>query len=121
MNSYIMLMFSVLCEVFGTTMLKLSDGFTKLFPSVGVVIGFAFAFYGLSLSLKTISLSLAYAIWSGAGTAFTVLIGVFFWNDPFTVYTFVGLVFIIGGIVLLNTPFSSSKRRIHRHLYEGEN
>ncbi|CAH0266157.1 Multidrug resistance protein EbrB [Peribacillus sp. Bi96] len=102
MKGYIALGVSIISEIFGTTMLKLSEGFTNLYPSFGVILGFGLAFYCLSLCLKTIPLSLAYAIWSGIGTALTALIGVLLWNEPFNLITLGGLVLIIGGVVLLN-------------------
>ncbi|MFE5429109.1 DMT family transporter [Peribacillus simplex] len=102
MKGYIALGISIISEIFGTTMLKLSEGFTHLFASFGVIIGFGIAFYSLSICLKTIPLSLAYAIWSGIGTALTALIGVLLWSEPFSITTLGGLVLIIGGVVLLN-------------------
>lgn len=111
MKGYITLGMSIFSEIFGTTMLKLSEGFTNLFPSIGVIVGFGLSFYCLSLSLKTVPLSLAYAIWSGMGTALTALIGVLLWRDPFSIITLVGLVLIIGGVVLLNTSKSPENVR----------
>ena len=78
MKGYSYLAVSIIAEVFGTAMLKLSTGFTLLLPSLGVIVGYGLAFYCLSLCLRSIPLSLAYAIWSGAGTAFTALIGFVF-------------------------------------------
>jgi multidrug resistance protein EbrB len=109
MKGYIALGISIISEVFGTTMLKLSEGFTHLFALFGVIIGFSIAFYSLSLCLKTIPLSLAYAIWSGIGTALTALIGVLLWNEPFSITTLGGLVLIIGGVVLLNASHTSKQ------------
>lgn len=109
MKGYIALGISIISEVFGTTMLKLSEGFTHLFPSIAVVFGFALAFYSLSICLKTVPLSLAYAIWSGIGTAITALIGVLVWKDLFNTMTFVGLILIIGGVVLLNASTNPEK------------
>lgn len=106
MKGYITLGMSIFSEIFGTTMLKLSEGFTNLFPSIGVIVGFGLSFYCLSLCLKTVPLSLAYAIWSGMGTALTALIGVLLWRDPFSIITLVGLALIIGGVVLLNASKS---------------
>ncbi|MBD7968056.1 DMT family transporter [Paenibacillus gallinarum] len=106
-NGYIYLTIAILGEIFGTTMLKLSDGFSNLLPALGLIIGMGLAFYFLSLSLKTIPLSLAYAVWSGVGTALTALIGVLLWNDPFGILTGVGLLLIIGGVVILNTSNAS--------------
>lgn len=107
MKSYLALSVAILSEIFGTTMLKLSDGFSSLLPSIGVVIGMGLAFYSLSISLRTIPLSLAYAIWSGAGTALTALIGILIWNDPFNLLTGISLLIIIGGLVLLNSSSPS--------------
>lgn len=109
MKGYIALGISIISEIFGTTMLKLSEGFTIILPSIGVVIGFGIAFYCLSLCLKTIPLSLAYAIWAGIGTAITAVIGVLLWDDPFSIMTFLGIVLIIGGVVLLNASNSPEK------------
>lgn len=111
MKGYIALGMSIFSEIFGTTMLKLSEGFTNLFPSIGVIVGFGLSFYCLSLCLKTVPLSLAYAIWSGMGTALTALIGVLLWRDPFSIITLVGLVLIIGGVVLLNASKSPENVR----------
>ncbi|WNS44668.1 multidrug efflux SMR transporter [Paenibacillus sp. MMS20-IR301] len=103
MKSYLALAIAIISEICGTTMLKLSDGFSNVLPSIGVVIGMGVAFYSLSISLRTIPLSLAYAIWSGAGTALTALIGILVWNDPFNLLTGISLLIIIGGLVLLNS------------------
>lgn len=62
MKGYLALSISIICEIFATAMLKMSEGFTVLFPSVGVIIGYGLAFYCLSLCLKTLPLSLAYAM-----------------------------------------------------------
>ncbi|EGO2530048.1 multidrug efflux SMR transporter [Enterococcus faecalis] len=106
MNGYIALVIAIIAEVFGSSMLKSSEGFTNLFPSIGVVIGFGLAFYFLGISLKTLPLSLAYAIWAGAGTALTTLVGIIIWNDPFNALTFLGVALIIGGVVILNQKSS---------------
>ena len=90
-------------------MLKLSEGFTKLFPSIGIIVSFGLAFYFLSLCLKTVPLSLAYAIWSGVGTALTAVIGILFWREPFSIMTLVSIVLIIGGVVLLDASKSPKK------------
>lgn len=97
---YIALGIAITSEVVGTTMLKMSEGFTQLLPTIGVII----AFYSLSISLKELPLSLAYAIWSGVGTVLTAFVGIVVWGDPFGILTFAGIVLIVGGVVLLNSP-----------------
>lgn len=103
MKGYIYLTVSIIGEIFATTMLKMSEGFSILLPSIGVIFGYALSFYCLSLCLKTIPLSLAYAIWSGIGTALTALIGVVVWGEVITVLKVFGILMIIGGVVLLNS------------------
>ncbi|WP_431811143.1 DMT family transporter [Lysinibacillus sp. FW12] len=102
MKGYLFLTLSIISEVFATTMLKLSDGFTVLVPSLAVALGYGISFYSLSLCLKTMPLSLAYAIWSGVGTALTVMVGIIIWNDIFNLYSAIGIALIIGGVILLN-------------------
>jgi multidrug resistance protein EbrB len=103
MKGYLALAIAIISEIFGTTMLKISDGFSSVLPSIGVVAGMGLAFYCLSISLRSIPLSLAYAIWSGAGTALTALIGILIWNDPFNLITGISIVIIIAGLVLMNS------------------
>lgn len=100
--AYILLALAILSEVFGSTMLKLSHGFTRLLPIVGVVIGFGIAFYSLSIALKTLPLGVVYATWSGAGTILTVLIGVWLFKERLTRKSAVGIALLVVGIILLN-------------------
>lgn len=65
MNVWVLLGLAIVAEVIGTMALKMSDGFTKLWPSFLVVVGYVLAFYLLSLTLKHIPVGVAYAIWSG--------------------------------------------------------
>lgn len=102
MKGYIYLTSSIIGEILATSMLKMSEGLTVFFPSVGVVAGYVLAFYCLSLCLRTIPLSLAYAIWSGVGTVLTALIGVVVWGEVFSAFKILGIILIIGGVVLLN-------------------
>lgn len=101
MNAYVFLATAIICEVFGSSMLKVSNGFKKILPSMGVVIGMGLAFYSLSLALKTIPLGTAYAIWSGAGTALTALLGVLLYKEHFNLKKLLGLLLIIAGVVIM--------------------
>ncbi|MEK4480708.1 MULTISPECIES: DMT family transporter [Paenibacillus] len=101
MNSYVLLATAIICEVFGSSMLKVSNGFKKILPSIGVVLGMGSAFYCLSLALSTIPLGTAYAIWSGVGTALTALIGVIIYKEKFNLKKLLGLILIIGGVVIM--------------------
>lgn len=95
-------MLAIASEVAATTSLKLSQGFTRLGPSLVVIIGYGAAFYFLSLSLKHIPLGVAYAIWSGLGTAGAVLAGVLLWHETLDPYRAVGIALILIGTVMLN-------------------
>jgi multidrug resistance protein EbrB len=112
MKDYITLGISISSEVFATSMLKMSEGFTIFLPSIGVIIGYGLSFYCFSLCLRIIPLGLAYAIWSGVGTALTTIIGIFVWGDLFNTLTLAGILLIIGGVVLLNSTTNHPKTSI---------
>ncbi|WP_164815269.1 MULTISPECIES: DMT family transporter [Paenibacillus] len=101
MVAYLFLMISIASELIGTSMLKASQGFTKLAPSIITVAAFVCAFYFLSLSLKTIPLNAAYAIWSGLGSVLTVIISVLIWKEKINAGSIVGIALIIAGVVIL--------------------
>jgi multidrug resistance protein EbrA len=100
---YLWLAIAIIAEVFGSSMLKLTAGFKRLFPSIGVIAGYAVAFYALSLSLKELPLGVAYAIWAGVGTALTALVGIVFYKETLNLKKSIGILLIIGGVVLLNS------------------
>ncbi|WNS44667.1 multidrug efflux SMR transporter [Paenibacillus sp. MMS20-IR301] len=101
MNPFVLLAIAILSEVFGSSMLKASNGFKRAAPSIAVVAGMGLAFYCLSLALKEIPLGTAYAIWSGVGTALTALVGVVVYKEGLNVKKIAGLLLVIGGVVLL--------------------
>ena len=72
---------AILCEVMGTTCMKLSDGLTQILPSIAIFLFYGCSFILMPLSLKRIELSTAYAIWSGVGTTLTSLIGIWYFGD----------------------------------------
>ncbi|WP_102348751.1 DMT family transporter [Bacillus sp. Marseille-P3661] len=100
--SYIYLAFAIIGELIGTSMLKASDGFSKLFPTIGVLVSFTFCFFFLSLSLKTIPLNMAYAIWSGLGIIGTAAISILIWKESINTASIVGIIFILVGVTILN-------------------
>ena len=100
--AYILLASSIVLEVFGTTMLKLSNGFSKRLPTLGVIVGFGFCFYLFSLALLDIPLGFAYAIWSGVGTIVTTIVGVLLFKDKINSKGVFGISLLLVGIILLN-------------------
>ncbi len=102
MIGYITLSSAIVIELFSTSMLKASAGFTKPFPTIAFLIGMACSFYLLSQTLHYLPLSIVYAIWSGVGTAITAIISVVIWKEQINFQMIFRILFIIGGVCLLN-------------------
>lgn len=81
MQQWIFLSVAIVSEVIATSALKAADGFSRLWPSLIVAMGYTSAFYFLSLALKTIPMGVAYAIWSGMGVALIALIAWLFFGQ----------------------------------------
>jgi small multidrug resistance pump len=96
---YLLLAGAIAAEVVGTTAMKYSDGFSKLWPSVGTAAGYLVAFVLLAQTLKSLSVGTAYAIWAGAGTAAIAAIGAAFLGEPLSVVKVIGIGLIIGGAI----------------------
>jgi small multidrug resistance pump len=104
---WLYLSIAIASEVVGTTCLKLSDGFTKLWPSVGVVAAYSVTFVFLALTLKTLPVGIAYAVWAGVGIAAMALIGWLAFGQPLDGAALLGIALIVLGVVVLN-GFSKS-------------
>lgn len=102
MNAYTLLILAIISEVFGSSMLKATEGFKRFLPTIGVIVGYGLAFYALSLSLTTLPLGLAYAIWAGVGTALTAVVGIIIYKESVDKKKILGFLLIIGGVILLN-------------------
>jgi small multidrug resistance pump len=100
--TYVMLAGAILAEVLATTSMKFSDGFSRLWPSLGTALGYAVAFVLLAHTLKSMSVGTAYAIWSGVGTALVALIGMVFVGEAATAAKVIGVLLVIAGVVVLN-------------------
>ncbi|MHA4816419.1 DMT family transporter [Streptomyces aculeolatus] len=100
--TYVLLIGAILSEVTATVSLRLSEGFSKIIPSIVVVIGYLTAFTLLSLVLKRgMSIGIAYGIWAAAGVALVALIGAAFLGDGLTGIQIGGLVLVAAGVVAL--------------------
>lgn len=99
---YLLLAAAIAFEVVATTFLKLSDGFTRLGPSVVVVVGYGAAFALLALALRGLDLGFAYAVWAGVGTALVALVGVAVFGDALGAARIAGILLIVSGVVVLN-------------------
>ncbi len=101
-QAYLLLALAIITEVTGSTLLVKSEGFSKLIPSVAVVILFAIAFYLLSHVIKVIPLGVAYAIWAGVGIILTALIGVVVLKQSLDAPAIMGILLIVCGVVVMN-------------------
>ncbi|GCD38558.1 DMT family transporter [Streptomyces chrestomyceticus] len=99
---YVTLAAAIISEILATTAMKYSDGFSRLWPSLGTVLGYVVAFALLAKTLKTMDVGTAYAIWSGAGTAVVAAIGMVFLGEAATAARIIGVVLVIAGVVVLN-------------------
>jgi small multidrug resistance pump len=108
MSSWLLLFFAIVTEVSGTTCMKLSKGFTELWPTILVFVFYGFSFTASTFALKTIDLSIAYAVWMGLGTAIIVVIGMIWFKESLSLVKALALLMIIVGVVLLNVSSSRS-------------
>lgn len=99
---WIYLILAIVFEVCGTTSMKLSEGFTKFWPSVLLFVFYVLSLTSLTFALKTLDVSVAYAVWSGLGTILIALIGIFWFHEPVTTIKFISIALIIIGVVGLN-------------------
>ena len=100
--TWLFLVLAILLEVAGTTCMKLSEGFTRLTPSILLFVFYTLSFGMLTLALKRIDVSVAYAVWSGVGTALIATIGVLWFKEPMTALKLISLALILIGVVGLN-------------------
>ncbi len=105
--AYLYLAIAIVAEVVATSLLKLSDGFTRPLPTAAMALGYGVAFYFLSLTLRTIPTGIAYAIWSGVGVVLIATIAWLFQGQKLDLAAMIGMAMIVGGVVVMNL-FSSS-------------
>ena len=101
MNKWVLLGFAIISEVIATSSLKSTEGFTKLWPSLLVLLGYSAAFYFLSLTLDTIPIGIAYAVWSGIGIAGIALVSVLFFDQRLDAAAIIGMGLIVAGVIVL--------------------
>ncbi len=107
MKQYIPLLIAIVLETIGTSALKASEQFSRLWPSLITIVAYLGAFYCLSLTLRTVPVGIAYAIWSGLGIVLISLIGFFVFKQTLDMPAVIGLLLIILGVIVINV-FSKS-------------
>ena len=103
MTSYLFLAGAIICEVIGTLLLPYSRNFTKLYPSVFLVVFYISAFVFLSFAVKEIPLTIVYATWCGVGIFLVSILSYFLFDESVPWQGMVGLVLIIIGVTLVNS------------------
>ena len=99
---YLFLALAIVAEVIGTTALQASDGFTKVGPSVLVIIGYGLAFYLLGLVLRSIPMGVAYAIWPGLGIVLIGIAGAVMYKQLPDLPAMIGMGLIVAGVAVIN-------------------
>lgn len=99
---WLLLSVGIVAELFGSTCMKMSQGFTKFYPSI-----FTFVFWAIGLiiflfALKKFDLSFAYAIWAGIGIMGVSIIGMVYFKEPYNILKIVSIMIIVAGVVMLN-------------------
>ncbi len=100
--AYLFLALAIAAEVAGTALLPATAGFTRLWPTLGVVVGYVAATGLLALAVRDIEVSVAYAVWAALGTVAIVVIGATFLGEPITSAKVVGTLLVVAGVVVLN-------------------
>jgi small multidrug resistance pump len=102
MQYWIYLLGAIAFEVAGTTAMKLSEGFTRTWPSVAMMVFYLLSLGALTLALKRFDMSMAYAIWSGVGTALITVVGFYLFKEPISLLKVGSIALIIVGVVGLH-------------------
>ncbi|GIM95818.1 DMT family transporter [Paractinoplanes toevensis] len=100
--SYVYLLAAIAAEIVATSLMKSTEGFTRLWPTLACLVGYAISLVALSQAVKGVPVGVAYALWSALGTAAIVAIGAAFLGEPITLLKVAGISLIIAGVVTLN-------------------
>ncbi|MBM7690185.1 small multidrug resistance pump [Enterococcus sp. AZ170] len=103
MIGYLYLFVAIISEVIATNLLKATDGFSKLLPSVECLIAYIVCFYSLSKAIKYMPLNVAYALWGAIGIILITIFSVIYWKEQINTPTIIGIGFIVIGTILVNT------------------
>ena len=101
--AYIFLVFAIVFEITGTSLVKDTAGFTRWIPSIICLGTICFSYYLMSHVVSVIPIGITYATWSGLGIAAITIIGIFKYNQVPNIPTIIGLILIICGVVIVNT------------------
>ena len=104
---YLYLILSIVTEVIGSSFLKTTDGFSKIYPTIATFISFAACFYFLSKTLQHLPLNITYASWAGLGLLLTTLVSIIIFKENVNLMSIISIALILIGVISLNI-FGSS-------------
>lgn len=99
---WVFLFLTIGCDVVGTTLMKISNGFTRIVPTIFVAVFYILTLPFFTMALKKINISVAYAIWSGIGTASIAIVGYMLFQEQMNIVKITAIVMIIAGVIMLN-------------------
>lgn len=102
MNAWVLLGISIGLEIIATSLLKLSDGFTKLVPTVSSMALYGLSFYCVSIVYRTLPVGIVYAVWSGVGIVLTAIVAYFAFGQKIDSAGLIGIVLILAGVLVIN-------------------
>jgi len=106
MTAWLYLILAIFLEVAGTTAMKLSEGYTKLMPSIAMFVFYLLSLVTLTFALKKFDMSMAYGIWAGVGTALIAVVGVIYFKEPLGLLKLASIGLIIVGVLGLHLSSS---------------
>ncbi len=100
--TYLFLAIAIIAEVAATSALKASDEFTKIIPTIIVIVGYGTAFYFMTLVFRVLPIGITYAVWSGLGIVLVAMVGFVFYKQSLDIPAIIGMGFIISGVIVIN-------------------
>lgn len=105
---YLMLLAAVFAETVGTSAMQSSAQFTRLWPTLLMIVAYGFSFYMLGLSLKYFQVGVMYALWSGLGIVFIAIIGWLIYGQTLDGWAVLGMALILSGILVIHLMSDTS-------------
>lgn len=100
--AYVYLGLAIIAEVIATSSLRATEEFTKIGPTIIMIVGYGVAFYCMTLALRAIPLGITYAIWSGLGIVLVSIVGIVLYDEKLDLPAAIGMGLIIAGVVVIN-------------------
>ena len=101
-KTYALLLVAIIAETLATSSRNASKQFTRLLPTLGAIAGYLVSCYTLSHVLKSMPVGIAYAIWCALGIVLISIIGVVYFKQHLDLPAYIGLGFIVAGVIIIN-------------------